>query len=234
MPRRKSTRGNNRSRNTRSNKSNNARQVNNKPVTMRMIPETWNMAQLDVNPLPTPKRTQLCTFRRTYTLATLAANTGDTLRAFNFTLGSLPNATEYTNLFDQYRILEVILSFVPYSTAAISSTVASAYPGLIATWLDYDDSNLPANIAEGQQYDSYQRNICTAPFDRVVHPRSAVASYSGSFASYDNVYGNWHDSNSPNVQHYGLKLCITGATFTSSTNIYEVEATVTLQCRSQH
>jgi len=214
-------------------KNNRSRQVNMRPVNMRMIPETWNMAQLDVNPMATPKRDQICTFRRTYTIAQLSANTGDTVQAFNFALSGLPNYTEYTALFDQYRILEVIVSFTPFSTVSATTAVGASYPGLIGSWIDYNDASLPANLQEGQQYDSYQKNICTVPFDRVLHPHSAVASYSGTFSSYDNVYGRWHDCASPSIQHYGCKLVITGSTFATSTKIYDVEATVTLQCRSQ-
>lgn len=209
-------------------------QVSTKPMTMREIPPSWNLAQMDANPMPRPRRQQTCTFQRTYTAANLSANTGDTLYAFNFALNSLPNYTEFTSLFDQYRILEAIVSFVPYSTTSSSSTEASAFPGIIGTWIDYDDSNLPANLQEGQQYDTYQKSNATASFSRVVKPRSAVASYSGTFTSYDNIYGQWHDANSPGVQHYGLKLCITGSTFATSTSIYHVEVTVTLQTRSQH
>jgi len=164
----------------------------------------------------------------------LSANTGDTVIAYYFALSSLPSYTDFTSLFDQYRILEVILTFMPYSNSAVTTTVSSAFPGLIATWMDFDDANLPANIAEGQQYDSYQRNAGTEPFARVIKPKSAVASYSGTFTSYDSVYGKWHDAASSGVQHYGLKAVITGATFATATKVYEIEATVTLQTKSQH
>ncbi len=228
MPRR----GNNRSHRNRSKrgKSNSNRVARTNTMPVRVVPATWDPAVQDKRPMPTPRREQVHTFRRTFTTGTLQANTGDTLYAYNIQLSMLPNVSDFTNLYDQYRILEVVLSFMPYN----SMSTAGNSPGLIGHWIDYDDSNLPANLQEGQQYDTYQRNPCTDEFVRVIKPKSAVAAYSGAFTSYDSVYGQWHDTNSPNIQHYGLKLCIHGASYSSSTNIYEIEATVTIQCKSQH
>jgi len=224
-------RSNNRSKrggSKRKNKNSRVARTNTMPV--RVVPATWDPAVQDSRPMATPKREPPHTFRRTFTAGTLQANTGDTLYAYNFQLSSLPNSSEYTNLYDQYRVLEIVLSFMPYNSMGTGANS----PGLVGHWIDYDDSNLPANLQEGQQYDTYQRNPCTDEFVRVIKPKSAVASYSGAFTSYDSVYGKWHDTNSPNIQHYGLKLCIHGATYSTATNIYEVEATVTLQCKSQH
>jgi len=98
--------------------------------------------------------------------------------------------------------------------------------------LETNDAGLPANMAEGQQYESFQRNVATVPFTRVIRPRSAVAAYSGTFTSYANKYGQWVDTASPSVQFYGLKAAITGSTFSTSTKVYEVEATVTIKFKS--
>jgi hypothetical protein len=201
---------------------------------MRAQPASWDPAIVDSMPMMPPRRTQLCTFRRTYSIATLSANTGDTVNAFYIALNNMPNYTEFTLLFDQYRILEAVYTFTPYSTSSTSASPSTTFPGIIGSWIDYDDANLPANLQEGQQYESFQRNTATVPFVRIVKPRSAVAAYSGTFTSYQNVYGHWVDAASPAVQFYGLKTVITGSSFATSTKIYEVEATVTLQVRSLH
>jgi hypothetical protein len=200
-------------------------------MAMHEVPAAWDPMVVDAIPMQIPQRQQVCTFRRSYSLATLAANTGDTLYSFYFTIGNTPGATDFTNLFDQYRIMEAVVTFVPYVNTVPSGTANS--PGIIGTWIDYDDANLPANLQEGQQYESYQRNQCTVPFVRVIRPRSAVATYGGStFNGYGNVYGMWQDSANTAVQYYGLKLCIHNATYASSTNVYEIEVTLTFQCRS--
>lgn len=203
------------------------------PMIMQQQPSGWDPAIVDSAPMRPPRRSQVCTIRRTYSLATLQANTGDTLYSFYFTIGNTPNSSDFTNLFDQYRILEAVVSFVPYVNSVPNGSANS--PGIIGTWIDYDDASLPANLQEGQQYESYQRNSCTVPFVRVIKPRSAVASYAGATANgYQNMYGQWQDSSNPNVQHYGLKLCIHNASYSTSTNVYEIEVTVTYQLRSPH
>lgn len=199
--------------------------------SMRPIPPEWDPAVVDAVPMRRP-RDPTCVIRRTFALATLQANTGDTVRAFYFALGNMPNASDFTNLFDSYTILEAVVTFTPYSTSCPSTAVASAYPGFIGSWIDTNDAALPANLQEGQQVESFQRNSCTQPFTRVVRPRSAVAAYSGAFTSYSSRYGAWIDTASPNVQFYGLKCVITGSTFATVSNIYEVEATVTMSFRS--
>jgi len=189
---------------------------------------------LDTTPMMPPRKASIYTFRRTMTLGTIAASiSGDTINAWPITLGALPGATEFTSLFDQYRILECTYSFIPYFTEATSSS-SGTVPGIIGSAVDYDDANFVLGLSDLQQYESYQRVNCVVPFKRVVRPRSAVAMYSGAFTSFGNVYGQWIDSASPTVQHYGLKTVIHGTTFAASTNLYELEATVVLQCRSLH
>jgi len=200
------------------------------PRVMRAQPAEWDPAIRDPMPMSRPG-VQTCTVRRTYSLATMSANTGDTVLAFYFCLSNMPNYTDFTNLFDMYRLLEAVVTFTPFATGSASSTVSSAFPGLIGTWIDTDDASLPANMAEGQQTETFQRNVATVPFIRVVKPRSAVATYSGTFTSYGTEYGRWMNTASPSVQYYGLKTVITGSTFATSTKIYDVEATVTMQFR---
>jgi len=203
------------------------------PAAMHAVPGAWNPIVMDAMPMVPPRRQPICTLRRTYRATTLSANTGDTLYALNFALNLTPNYAEFTNLYDQYRILEAVVTFAPYVT--VVSNPASAFPGFIGTWIDYNDSNLPANIQEGQQYDTFQRNVAATSFVRVIRPRTAVGTYSGSaFTGYTSKYGDWIDSNSPSVQYYGLKMCITGSTYSTTTPVYEIEVTATIQLRSQH
>lgn len=205
------------------------------PSTTQSIPASWDPNIVDIKPMPMPSRQRVYTFQRTYTIATLAAaSTGNTVNAFNFTLSALPNSSEFTSLFDQYRILEAVVQFTPYCNQA-TFVSAGVSPGFIATVFDYDDSNLPGSFTDLQQYDSYQRNLCTEPFRRILRPRIAVGAYSGTFTSFANMPSKtWIDAASPNVQYYGIKSVIQNNTYPASTNIYEVEATVTLQCRSLH
>lgn len=188
----------------------------------------------DAQPMPAP-RDPICTIRRTYTLATLSANTGDTANGFSFALNSLPNYGEFTALFDQYRILEAIVSFIPLQNMSVATSGTTNYPGIFMTAIDYDDANLPAT-SDLQQYESYQRIAAYRPCVRVVKPRSAVALYNGStFTGYGTAkHGQWIDAASPSIPHYGLKTIIHGAGYAASTNVYEVEVQLVCQFKSIH
>ena len=73
--------------------------------------------------------------------------------AFSFKLSDLPQYTDFTALFDQYKITGVKLDFIPFAdnvsweVASNGPTVAApGGPLMIAT--DYDDVTLPASASE--------------------------------------------------------------------------------------
>jgi len=203
------------------------------PTAMRQVPAEWISTIPDPRPIKLKSNLRTCTMVRSVSKGTLQANTGDTVFAYNFVLTDVPNYSDYTNLFDQYRLLQVIMTFTPYINSVANGSTVS--PGIIGTWVDYNDSNLPSNLQQGQQYESYQRNGSYEPFTRVVNPQSSVALYGGATVnSYGTRYAQWIDSASSGVQHYGLKLCIHNATFTASTNVYEVEANYIFQFRAAY
>jgi hypothetical protein len=119
-----------------------------------------------------------------------------------FTLAGFAQYTEYTSLFDQYKIDEIELWFEPQN----SQSTVYANTGQYVTAIDLDDASTPGSynsvlarstslVTEGQtaHYHKWQ-------------PHMAVAVYSGAFTSFENVPADWLDVGSPNVQHYGFKF----------------------------
>jgi len=204
------------------------------PLMMQSQPGTWDPMTMDTAPMSAPRRDRAVTFRRTYSITILSANTGVTANGFSFSLSNLPNYTEFTSLYDQYRILQASVSFLPYANSSSSGSVTGSFPGIIASAIDYDDASLPGTT-DLQQYESYKRNPAFLEFVRTIKPRVAIATYNGStFTGYANQYAPWIDANSPNVPHYGLKTVIFNSTYTTSTPVYEVEVQLTFQVRSAH
>ncbi len=144
---------------------------------------------------------------------TLAATTSQYASfAMAFTLSDLPGYTEFTSLFDEYRINRVDLHLIPGSTTSLTpDTTAGAIRGFLHTAYDPDDINAPtastAGIAALQQYETYRADNLFSYGMRpwAVEPRVALAAYSGAFTSYANEPAKWIDAGSPAVQHYGLK-----------------------------
>jgi hypothetical protein len=187
------------------------------------VKDTPDVADVD---WPSIKRHRIYTFVRKLDLGYITPSvTVETDSAFTFTLSALPDSTEFTSLFDTYRITCVKLNFMPLF---IDTSATVAYPPLL-TAIDYDDGNATGfNILE--EYDSALRSNTGQFFQRTFTPRSASAAYSGVFTSFQqNKAWQWHDCASPSIIHYGLKYAIpvSGA----ANNVWSVNADVMLQFR---
>jgi hypothetical protein len=121
------------------------------------------------------------------------------LSASSIAFNASPAYTEYTGLFDQYRIRLIEAWLEPI--AAQGTTVF----GPVASAIDLDDANSPGNLASVQaKQDSLTSYGGSSHYHRWV-PHCALAAYSGVFTSFANVTAPWIDSASPAVQHFGLK-----------------------------
>lgn len=150
------------------------------------------------------------------TLTTLAAQT-TFYYAFSlyFSLSVLPNASQYLSLFDRYNLQRCTVKFYPVNNMVTASDTAnpanSQFGGFLHWITDYDDADIPnasdIGVDELRQRTSYRMmNIHRSTvLSRSVRPRIAVGAYSGAFTSFANRAPGWVDSNSPAVQHYGIK-----------------------------
>jgi hypothetical protein len=172
------------------------------------------------------KNTKTYTFERTQIASTITASTTvDLAVGLYFSLDSLPSYTDFTNLFDSYRIVQVRVVFMPV-TLGVTHTP-------LMTIIDYDDAN-PLTYQTALQYDSAQIVATNVPHERVLNPRAALAAYSGTFTSYSIADQRmWFDAGSPSVQFFGLKYVLPAATqnYTGGP-LYYVNATYVLQFRS--
>lgn len=140
--------------------------------------------------------------------------------------GSLFNDfTNYSTVFDKYRILEVEVDFIcvnPNNTGT----------GLFCTVLDYDDDSALSSLNQALDYKSAYSCSTNANFKRTLIPRIAMAAYSGSFTSYaEGKSGQWLDCASPGVIHYGLK-CVINPTVPQTQ--YHVVVRAHIQFKNQH
>lgn len=142
---------------------------------------------------------------RTTTLSRVtASNLVETDVAYAFTLNDVPNSTDFTNLYDEYRIDKVQITWYPDTQQTL--TTAGQGNTTCLTVLDYDDATA-ANLLALEQYESCQSHSSIRPFSRTVIPRFAKAVYAGAFTSFSSGTG-WVDTASSAVQHYGIKIAI--------------------------
>jgi hypothetical protein len=145
------------------------------------------------------------TFHRSFSVGNITGSTtAETDGAVTVTLAAFPDYTDFTNLFDTYRIMQIAVEFNPLF---LDTTATTNYPP-IATVIDYDDGNATA-YAQLEEYDSFMITQTGQYFQRVLTPRIALAAYSGTFTSYSQPpAGTWIDVASTGVVHYGLKYAL--------------------------
>jgi len=127
---------------------------------------------------------------------------------FSFALSSLRNSTDFTNLFDQYRIDKVDLYFrlVNNPDAQTSTTVASSYFPTLWYVKDVDDTT-SMTVADMQEKQGVKRvimnpqtlvKISVVPkFQKMVYQTLTNTGYGPA--------SGWLDCVDTNVPHYALK-----------------------------
>lgn len=167
--------------------------------------------------------------------------------SWNFTLDMLPEMLEFTSLFDQYKIDHVELTIRPFQEQSVSNanTVGQNPPisCIMYSVKDYDDSATftPSYVGvnDMREYRTFKEYsfFQTHAHKIKIKPHMAVAAYgSGVFSSYANNKAMWIDSNSPSVQHYGIKLMF--EVFNSTATVpafvwFRPEVKVYFSCRQE-
>lgn len=134
---------------------------------------------------------------------------------FNFSLSDLPNYTEFTSLYDYYKIKAVKVVFLPQMTENVSlGSVNNPYSyARFQTAIDYSDSNPPTTLDELREYKSYKFTPLLKPHTRYI-PSPKFLDSSGFQLT------NWMATSSPNVNYNGLKVCIEPIGSTGTLNMY--------------
>jgi len=154
-------------------------------------------------------------------------NSRQLLGALRFCLAQAANITDVTNLFDNYRLRKVKLMIAFTATGAPGDAVTGVGGGALSSatgvstmpimhhCYDPDDSVVPPSRTS-----VLENGYCKSTrMDRVVYvtitPRAqSVITGGGAAGGGLMPLGQWLDSSSPNVYHYGLKFAIDGFPWT--------------------
>lgn len=180
-------------------------------------------------------------FKRTYQQVhpiTLKAIPAPTHYTIAWTLGSLPNSSEFTTLFDQYRICGVKTKIIFNANSANFGSATNTYyiPNMLMV-KDYDDATALTTMAQYQEYGNFKVFRIDYPKTTYTRPKIAIATYGNSaFTSYSAPVGNpWVDCGSANVEYYGMKWTLdTTASVTADIDLGEIQLyhTVYFQCKN--
>jgi hypothetical protein len=127
------------------------------------------------------------------------------------TMAQLASYTQFTNLFDQYRIDKVDYTFIPGQNVsdATNNTYENSGTGCLPTLLiaaDLDGAST-AITTESQllQYGHHVKHRLDTPFTFSVVPRVSTALYVPTSVGFGIPDGpQWVDSSSSLVPHYGV------------------------------
>lgn len=155
--------------------------------------------------------------------------------AIGFTIGSLPDITDFTTLYDQYRINKIKVEFVPGLSGIDGNPMSTSNLfGLphLHTVVDYDDANAPSTASQLMQYPGYRRTRGDRTHKRYFTPAIATEVFRSSLStSYSPKWKAWCDFASTDVPHYGIKYVADA--FANSGNQWQwsVYATFYFSCK---
>jgi len=197
----------------------------NSSIRKKMISKAYNIVA--ARPLARPSFSEnVITVNMRYNTITVVSSSTTTpaLGAVSFSLSNFDNYTEFTGLFDQYKIDELEVWLEPQ----ISQATVLTNTGLLCTAIDLDDANAPTTFGA---LEDKQTALTTNGQDGHYHrwvPHIAIAAYSGAFTSFSNAPSQWIDSASASVQHYGLKFGLTATSVVVNYNL-QVRAKVSFK-----
>lgn len=150
-----------------------------------------------------------------------------------FALNQLPNVTEFSNLFDQYRINFLVYKFYLRIDPSAQTAATASFPKMY-WYRDYDDSAAPSNLNEIRE--SGRSRVAVLRPDRPVtvkfKPNTLINVWNTGLtsATQSPVWDAWVDVANVNTTHYGFKMAIDD--FTNTNYRLDLEVFCYFQCKS--
>lgn len=133
--------------------------------------------------------------------------------AYQFTLNSLPDYSEFVNLYDMYKITGIKLSIVPTAqavTSAVSGTINTSGFSRVHSVIDFDDNTQLASENNALQYATLRTTSHQRTHTRFFKPKLSVSidgELATTLASAPSA-NRWISTEYPEVEHRGVKVWI--------------------------
>lgn len=145
---------------------------------------------------------------------------------------AVPNATEFTSLYDQWRLKGVVVRFDASTNIYSNSGIAYATP-LVYYIADYDDPN-DTTLTDMQQYPQMRvHSFNSGGYSPLILGCKPVPLNTLASAGFLNTFGvgyndEWLRTAEFSVPHYGLKYAFNANGGTQNTTVTYIQATVWL------
>lgn len=161
-------------------------------------------------------------------------NASDTQQSWVFKLSDLPNASEFTDLFDSYRINGVRVELKPRFN---SVDVSNAGMAPIYTVIDRNDNAYLTSVDEALQYETCKVHKMTQNIKRYFKPSILSTAYSLNSETTLGLqlWNRWISTSTidggDTIAYLGLKL-FTPSNGLANTVVYDVITTYYFQCKA--
>lgn len=178
-------------------------------------------------------RSQTHSYKRMASVVTVNGNATYTPflpTGLNIKLSDVINSSEFTTLYDQYRINMVVVKLWMRIDPSAQTASTSNYPKVY--WFrDLDDSGSLTSINDARE-NAYAKVAVLRPDRPVVikfKPNVLQLIYNGVTSTYKPAFKQWIDCTTAGVEHYGVKWTVDD--FTNLNYRLDIEKTVYFQCR---
>jgi len=152
-------------------------------------------------------------FKRTIAGTPLTCNTTAQFGSYSFQFSQLTNATEFSNLFDMYRINKIVIKFVPNHNS--SEVGATKFIPNFHSVLDFNDGFAPTALTQLYEYQSWRMTRGYASHTRAFIPAVLYATQDGTLPGSGSPASmklkQWVSTSETDVYFYGLKWGIEAA-----------------------
>lgn len=148
-------------------------------------------------------------------------------------LDSLPNYSDFTNMYDSYKICGIKKKFVfNRNNADVQLTTAGAELPMLLTVNDFNDKTDPANENAMLEYASFKQARLDRPVKRYFRPSILLGD--GTSTTSNSVKSRWLSTADADAEHFGLKWAVnTVSTATGATiGTLKVYTTYYIACRT--
>lgn len=191
-------------------------------------------------------RRQVHIFKRTAYLGTATASISAAgvatpiANAHQFSLSQLPGVSEFSNLFDQYKITGARIQYTPAASEGIIQPGVNASAALgysrVHSVIDYDDASAPSSEDQLLEYGSHKSTAPFATHSRYIKPKVLHEIYRSAVAtSYAPRASTYLDMTNTDIPHYGIKVWVSAPnTFfgTANTIAYKMYLTLYFTCKN--
>jgi len=137
------------------------------------------------------------------------------LYSFQYTLDQIPDYTQFTSVFDQYRFNSVDVRVLPITTAIPPAAAVST--SVIWVAVDYDDSATPASVSSVQNYSNVSFATPGRSITFSLRPKFLTTIQTNGGTSVNAGMGaGWINCSQPSIPHFGVKVAVTQC---ASTNV---------------